>query len=240
MTTSLTTGTSGAATGANGALTLTSNASNSAKSNPLSGVDFTTYITLLAKQLQNQDPMKPMDSAEFTSQIATYAQLEQQISSNQSLQKIAASKDYSMQAVAATYLDKDVLSSGNTIPFDGSHPTDFGYTLTNPASSATVEIVDNTTGATVRTLEVDGSQGAHNLTWDGKDDSGNTAAAGTYTVKLSALDSTGAKVAGDTLTYKLAVELVTTNGETDLKLADGSVIPFTDVTSVRSPSTSYY
>jgi flagellar basal-body rod modification protein FlgD len=230
--TTLNTGTSGASVGNNGSLTLTNNSKNGS-SKGLSGVDFGTYITLLAKQLKNQDPMKPMDSSEFTSQIATYAQLEQQISANANLEKIAKSKDYSLQAVASSYLGKEVLADSNQIKYDGTKATDFGYNIQKAgAVSATVEII-NSKGAVVRTMKVDTAQGPHSLRWDGKLDDGTTAAAGNYTVRSKAINIDGKVVGSNTLAYEKATELVTTNGETNIKLANGKVISFADITSVR-------
>lgn len=126
------------------------------------------------------------------------------------------------------------MASSNQITFDGTKPTDFGYNIQKAgAVSASVDIV-NSSGATVRTLKVNTAEGAHSLTWDGKKDDGTLASAGTYTVRAKATDIDGKVVGSNTLAYQKATELVTTNGETNLKLANGTIVAFTDITSVRT------
>lgn len=204
------------------------------KKTGLENVDFTTYITLLTKQLQNQDPLQPMDSSQFTSEIATYSQLEQQIKGNDLLEKLAANKDYTMQGVAASYLGKEVLAEDSAISFDGTHVVDFAYDITGEnAASAELEIVDSATGAVVKTTEIDESTGLHTVTWDGTDEDGNAVAAGTYYVRVSAVDADGKVVAATPLAYTKATELLVQDGELYIKTANGNVVPFADVKSVR-------
>ena len=216
-------------TGSTGTTASTTTGSDSA----LSNVDFTTYITLLTKQLQNQDPTQPMDSNQFTQQIAVYAQLEQQIKGNDLLTTISQSKDYTQQAVASSYLGKQVLSPGTSVGFDGSNSVSFGYNLPTAASSAQLQIYDSS-GQEVMTQTVDTTEGLHQLTWDGTETDGSTAPAGKYTVAVAAYDSTGTKLTATPETYQVAQEMVTNpDGTIDFKLQDGSVAAFTDISDVR-------
>src|SRR5580693_2380500 len=50
--------------------------------------NFDTFLTLLTTQLQNQDPLSPMDSSQFTQQLVEFSQVEQQINSNQNLESL--------------------------------------------------------------------------------------------------------------------------------------------------------
>ena len=56
-------------------------ASTAAASNELSG-NMNQFLQLLTTQLQNQDPLNPMDSSTFTQQLVEYSQVEQQINTN--------------------------------------------------------------------------------------------------------------------------------------------------------------
>jgi len=200
----------------------------------LSNVDFTTYITLLTQQLKNQDPLKPMDSQQFTSEIATYAQLEQQIKGNDLLQKLSDNKDYGMQTLAASYLGKEVLADNDKISFNGSAPVDFGYTLSKAAAGAEVVISDSS-GKAVRTLKVDTQEGLHALTWDGKDDKGALLGQGTYSLKVKAVDGEGDVISATSQTYLKAMEMVTqSDGTISVKLSNGKVVDFSDIKSLRS------
>src|ERR1043165_3489997 len=52
--------------------------------------NFSTFLTLLTTQLQNQDPLSPMDSNQFTQQLVMFSQVEQQINTNDNLQSLIA------------------------------------------------------------------------------------------------------------------------------------------------------
>ena len=47
--------------------------------------DFNSFLTLLTTQLQNQDPLAPMDSTQFTEQLALFTNVEQTIAANRNL-----------------------------------------------------------------------------------------------------------------------------------------------------------
>lgn len=54
-----------------------------------SGEEFNTFLRLLTAQIQNQDPLAPLDSTQFVEQLATFTNLELQATSNQTLEEIA-------------------------------------------------------------------------------------------------------------------------------------------------------
>ncbi len=62
--------------------------------------DMQQFLTLLTTQLQNQDPLSPMDSTEFTNQLVQFSQVEQQITSNQKLDSLLALQLASISSVA--------------------------------------------------------------------------------------------------------------------------------------------
>jgi flagellar basal-body rod modification protein FlgD len=49
----------------------------------------TEFLKLLVTQLQNQDPMNPMDNQQFVAQMATFSSLEQLISINKGITNLA-------------------------------------------------------------------------------------------------------------------------------------------------------
>jgi hypothetical protein len=51
--------------------------------------DFQTFLQLLTAQLRNQDPLKPMESTEFVAQLASFSAVEQQVRTNDRLDRIA-------------------------------------------------------------------------------------------------------------------------------------------------------
>ena len=90
----------------------TQSASVKSKKNDLGKDEF---LTLLIKQLQNQDPLSPTDNTEFIAQLAQFSSLEQMNNLNSSFEKLMS---FQMVNQAASFIDKTVVikdESGNEI-----------------------------------------------------------------------------------------------------------------------------
>lgn len=72
--------------------TTSTNSPDHTKKAGLTEGDFTTFLTMLATQIKNQDPLNPMDGADFAVQLATFSGVEQQVQTNMLLQKIIDSQ----------------------------------------------------------------------------------------------------------------------------------------------------
>lgn len=164
---------------ANNAAAGASNSANAA----LAGT-FDTFLKLLTAQLQNQDPLSPMDSAKFTEQLVQYSQVEQQISTNTKLDSLASKMNTSSAMGALSYL-------GRTATFDSNVAalTDDGaawqYALGDAATTVTISVV-NEKGATVYTTTGERAAGGHKFTWDGKSSQGDKLENGVYALKVTA------------------------------------------------------
>lgn len=149
--------------------------------------DFTQFLTLLTTQLQNQDPLNPMDSTEFTNQLVQFSQVEQSINTNQKLDDMLALQLGSLSTVALGYVGMNVTYTSAEMNWDGTNAIDVNYALTSEAKIAKVNIYDEN-NVLVRSMTSPVSAGAHKMTWDGKDNNGNVMEAGTYSVKIDAAD----------------------------------------------------
>lgn len=198
-------------------------------------VDFNTFLKLLVAQLKNQDPLNPLDGTQFTGQIAQFSALEQQINTNTKLSALLEQRDYGQQALANSYLGKVVLGPGDTVAMNGT--TEFGYTLEGRASSVNISIY-NSSGTLVRSVVGDVEDGNHIVTWDGKDDAGNTLATGNYLVKVKAVNSEGTTMVSQTLTYGKVASVLNDNGNASLILSDGRNVELEDILAVTSLGTS--
>ena len=103
--------------------------------------DYTTFLKLLTTQLQNQDPTSPMDSAQFTQQLVQYSQVEQQIKSNQKLDKLISNQNSAGVGSSLGYLGKTIEMDGDNFTFDNNGAS-FNYRLSNIASDVKVKIYD--------------------------------------------------------------------------------------------------
>tara|TARA_R110002126_G_scaffold7828_12_gene37831 strand:- start:4309 stop:5043 length:735 start_codon:yes stop_codon:yes gene_type:complete len=191
---------------------------------------FDTFLTLLTTQLRYQDPLEPMDSAEFTNQLVQFSQVEQSIKSNSNLEKLLGYQGSNQAVAAISYIGTTVEALSSALPLvDGS--ATMNYVLGEKAESAKVLIYD-ATGAQVRSIESATSLGKHTVNWDGKDDDGNTLPDGAYTVVVSARDADTNII--DVATSITAKVTGTQNNETGTQLIFG-VVPL-DLDKVISVS----
>ena len=176
----------------------TSNPAAATASTSLSGNKQVTqddFLKLLISQLQNQDPLKPLDNQEFAQQLATFNSLEQLISVNQKLGTLADTMSKSNQFSASNLLGKQVVTSGNQISVSNGQGAPVSYTLNANAPQVAVDI-KNSTGDVIRHLQfTNQSAGDQTVPWDGKNSVGAAVPAGAYTFDVSATDSKGQSVA---------------------------------------------
>ena len=203
--------------------------------------DFNMFLKLLAAQLQNQDPLNPTDSTEFTSQIATYSQLEQQINTNKNLNELLKQNNFGAQALAVSYMGKEVLVPGGGITIEnavaGVPQATFGYELDAGMSTVDISVV-NQFGQVVANFAGDKTAGGHTVAWDGIGADGQPVPNGSYTLRIKATDLNGKEGAISAYTFGRVREVETLNGIVNLALQDGRSVSLDDVMSVRTPSNS--
>ncbi len=146
-----------------------------------------SFMTLLVAQLQNQDPMNPMDSSQMTSQLAQISTVDGINTLNSTLQALSTSMATSQSMSAATSLiGHNVLIPGSSISLTTNTPANAGVQLSQPVDNLVVKIQDGS-GNTVRTLQLGAQKaGVIPISWDGLTDSGSTAATGTYQLVATA------------------------------------------------------
>lgn len=161
--------------------------------------DFSQFLNLLTIQLQNQDPLSPMDSTEFTNQLVAFSGVEQQINANQKLDDLIALQLGNSMGQALNYVGLDATYVSTEASFDGTNPVNVKYAFDDPPASATFRI-ENEDGDVVyeKKLE-DLSVGQKDFTWDGKMKNGEMAEKGTYTLRIDALDGAGKSVKSTTV-----------------------------------------
>jgi len=149
--------------------------------------DFTQFLTLLTTQLQNQDPLSPMDSNEFTNQLVQFSQVEQGINTNTKLDDLLNLQIGNAATSALGYIGKDVQYVSAEISHDEGTPSTIRYSLDGAASVSKINIFSED-GQLVYSGEAEKTVGAHQFSWDGKDLLGNDQPTGTYVVRIDAVD----------------------------------------------------
>ena len=154
--------------------------------------NFDTFLTLLTEQLQNQDPLNPMDSQEFVGQLVQFSSVEQQISSNQALESLLALQSADARMSATEFVGRNVTVSTRNQALENGQAS-WSYALPRGAETSELMITDQR-GAVVATLPGEIAVGAHEISWDGRTNSGNTAPDGVYTLNVIARDADGAAI----------------------------------------------
>ncbi|MBI1261043.1 MAG: flagellar hook assembly protein FlgD [Rhizobiales bacterium] len=209
-------------------------ASSQSAATALSG-NYDMFLSLLTTQLQHQDPTSPMKSEEFTQQLVQYSSVEQQIQSNSNLETLIATSLMQNSNSAVSLLGKEVQGYGTGAALkDGA--ANWSFNLAVDAPQTTLEVI-NKEGATVYSKTVEGSEGANSFAWDGKNNAGTAQPDGTYYLRVTALAEDGKSVQSDTMTKGIVTDVDLTSTDPLLTI-NGAQIKYSEVTSVRSPTTT--
>ena len=192
--------------------------------------DLESFLLLLVTQLKNQDPMSPLDSNQFASQLAQFATVEQAIKTNKNLDDLIGISKAGQAAAAVSYLGKTIEAEGDTVPLiDGK--AEYGYTLPTKAISVTLAIA-NDQGRVVFSTTGETATGKHDFVWDGLDNQGIEVAPGIYRLLVGALDSEGDQIPAKTRIVG-RVDGADTSGDTVNLLLGEVSVPLDKVLSVK-------
>jgi flagellar basal-body rod modification protein FlgD len=179
---------------------VSSQTTNNSSSSSSTGVDagtiagnFQTFLQLLTTQLQNQNPLDPLDTNQFTQQLVQFAQVEQQLKSNTQLGTLVSLQQTAQNTQALNFVGQTVAVDGDTAPLTNGSAT--WYMSVSKPATATINVI-NSTGQTVYTTSGALSAGSNQpFVWDGKDNTGASMPDGNYKITVTATDSTGQTVA---------------------------------------------
>ncbi len=190
------------------------------------------FLKLLVEQLKHQDPMSPMNSQDFASQLAQFSSLEQ-------LTNMSGMMEESMQVdlmltqainntMAVSFIGKSVSASGDMITYTQDGPVDISFRLNGQAENVIVNVLDGA-GNIVKGIELGAlSEGKQSLSWDGKDTNGDEVPEGEYKVQVIALDFNGDPVGALTMVSGIITGIKYTDG-TAVFVVNDEEIPFSKV-----------
>jgi flagellar basal-body rod modification protein FlgD len=132
------------------------------------------FMKLLITQLQNQDPLSPLDNQEFAVQLAQFNSLEQLVGLNEKLDALANQQGLVSQFSSTALIGKQVIGKGNTVNLGANGNASLYYDLGAGATKVTVKVFDSS-GALMRQIDA-GSQkaGPQSALWDGKNNLGQS------------------------------------------------------------------
>lgn len=186
------------------------------------------FLKLLVAQLNNQDPMNPMDNAQMTSQMAQINTVTGIQQLNKTMESMA-SQFTAMQVLQGTQMiGRTVLTEGNTLGVGKEKSYTAAFDLEGPAADVKVQIT-TASGELVDTVELgSGTAGRNYFTWDGSKYTGDASQL-RYTVQATNADKT---VASTTLSPHAVLATGTTDGKLTLELDDGTSVAYASVKAV--------
>ncbi len=198
------------------------------------GDNFEHFLKLLTTQMQNQDPLKPMDTNDMTKQLVEFANVEQNIGTNSRLDKLLKLQGASTASTNLAYLGRMITFEGDSFDYtEGMTQAPLGYELETAAKSVRVDILDSA-GRTVRSLPGETKAGTkHVVDWDFKDDQGIPVAPGAYRLNIA---PTGEKeddyIKSKTYTFGV-VNGISSGKDGETAVTVGSVeVPLSTITKV--------
>lgn len=197
--------------------------------------DLNLFLKLLTTQLQNQDPLNPMDTSEYTQQLVQYSQVEQEMQQTGTLNDILSNLSSQGVSQASSFIGREVRFDSDTAGLKGDTPATWSYATTGKPTVLTATIKDSD-GKVVKEVKLDpASEGR--FSWDGKMDNGSTAPDGAYTLSLTATDGKGADVPM-TINAVGIVKDVVTDGQSVLLGVNGLRYSLQGLVAVSEPGSA--
>ena len=178
------------------------------------------FLKLFIAQIQYQDPLNPLDSAEFTAQLAQFSSVEQLYGMNSKLGNIEETmNNQSEQRDNLGYIGKTVKADDNTMNVNNGTVQSGSYTI-DDSGYVTIDVYDSD-GVIVRTFNKGWEdKGEHDVNWDGRDDSGAIAGDGSYTFEVTARDENGFYVPSNTYITGEVTGITYQDGQPYLMIGD--------------------
>jgi flagellar basal-body rod modification protein FlgD len=223
--------------------TTTSPASNNSAASTAAGVNnsasqqiagnFDEFLQILTTQLQNQDPLDPMDTNSFTQELVEFASVEQQIDTNTNMQTLISLQQATTDVAALQLVGSTVTVSGNTAALANASNSPATWTLNSPSAATANVSITNSSGQTVFTGTTSLNAGTQTYTWNGQGSNGVTWPDGNYTLSISATGANGQAVTVSPQVQGV-VSAVNTSANPPTLTVGGQTVPLSSILSINS------
>ena len=202
-----------------------------------------TFLKLLVAQMNNQDPLNPVDNSQVTSQMAQISTVTGINSLNSTVSQLVSQLQQSQAVQSSQLTGHTVLVPGNSLTLastsaGGSTSSQAlaaygGLSLAQAADSVSVTVKDSN-GATVRTINLGAlGGGVQDFSWDGTTDSGSQAAAGSYSYSVTA-KAAGQSVSTTAYSAQQVIGVAPqSDGSLQFLLSNGSQVAFSSIAQIQ-------
>jgi flagellar basal-body rod modification protein FlgD len=205
-------------------------AAGSSASQQLAG-NFDTFLQLLTTQLQNQNPLDPLDTNQFTEQLVEFASVEQQINENTNLQTLISMQQTSEATSALQLVGSTVTVGGNAAALSNATNSAATWSLTTTTPATATVTVTSAAGTTAYSGTMALNAGTQAFTWNGQGSNGQTWPDGTYTLTVSAAGANGQAVSVSTQVQGTVSGVNLTSNPPTLTV-NGQSVQISQVTSI--------
>jgi flagellar basal-body rod modification protein FlgD len=208
----------------------TAQAAGTTASQQLAG-NFNTFLQLLTTQLQNQNPLDPLDTNQFTQQLVEFASVEQQINMNTNLQSLITMQQTSQATSALQLVGSTVTVGGNSATLSNATSTAASWSLTTTTPATATVTVTNSSGSTAYNGTISLNAGTQSFTWNGQGNTGQTWPDGNYTLSIKATGANGQAVTVSTQVQGVVSGVNLDSSPPTLKV-NGQNVQISQVTSI--------
>ncbi|GAA4486288.1 flagellar hook assembly protein FlgD [Gluconacetobacter asukensis] len=196
--------------------------------------NYTTFLSLLTTQLKNQDPSSPMNTDTFTSELAQFAGVEQQVETNSKLGSLISLNESGQMSNDSNLVGQKATANTTTLPLQSSSAS---LSFSGTSGSTVAIAVANSAGTIVKDVVATASSGTNTWTWDGTDNNGNQLSDGAYSVSVQTISSSGTT---SSLPFTVTGTITgIQKGASDMEIEMGkATIPMSDITNISSGTTT--
>lgn len=197
--------------------------------------NFDNFLNILTTQLQNQDPLSPMKTQEFTKQLVMFSEVEQSVRQSGQLENLISLMKSNEAIGAVNYMDREIKAEHNAVNLKNGQ-AQFSYTLPEKAENASLQIY-NKAGELVSIEDAETGAGTHQVTWDGETATGQQLPDGAYSFKIGAVNADDQPIEASYQTRGRVTGVEYGPDGAVLKMGDISV-PMEKVLEVTNPAAS--
>jgi len=196
------------------------------------------FLKLLMAQLNNQDPLKPMEHQEFSAQLAQFGSLEQLQNIHKGIESLQGGMGNESKLSALGMIGKTITANGNEVDLMEGQPVNLSFSKKEGVTPVKAQIYSDQ-GKVVRELDINAKTSEAGLTWDGRDQEGKGLPSGKYTFRVQGVNPSGqAEELGAKLSGRVtAVEMNGNNPVLVVQTSSGSAkLDLAKVSSVAQDS----
>lgn len=190
--------------------------------------DFDTFLKMLTAQARNQDPLKPLESSEYASQLAQFSMVEQQVQTNDLLSNVAMALGADRLEQMSNWVGTDV-QAATEFRFDGE-PVAI-ETIAEPNADRAELVIQNATGAEVARIPVPTNEAE--FSWTGAGGAGGALPHGTYSATLVSYNGRDILASNPAAAYSQVVEVQMRGDQVTLILDSGATVPADSIRNIR-------